>query len=378
MGPNNRERNNGKWGRTKFRLAETFATPDSLRITLAIDDLMSTNSDHVDQLLEETSRTFALCIPLLPDPLRRQVSVAYLLFRIADTFEDSAIWSPERRIAALEGFDALMDDPTPTAAEEYARAWTDAPPTDHEGYLRLLRETPYVLKQYTALDSEAQPIIREHVQRTAQKMASFVQQTDARGRLQLQTVEELRVYCYAVAGIVGEMLTSLFIHNTPTLRDLGPYLEERAPLFGEGLQLTNILKDTDVDVAEGRSYLAGEMERNEVFERARTDLAAAAEYTLAVQKAGAPRGTVAFNALPLRLARATLDRVEEEGPGAKLTRPEVFSIVGRLRSALDQNEPAVDHPAVDLEALPVDGAPSTDGEPPLPDSVPEAGETHVP
>ena len=40
----------------------------------------------IDRLLVRTSRTFALAIPLLPEPLRREVGVAYLLFRIADTF----------------------------------------------------------------------------------------------------------------------------------------------------------------------------------------------------------------------------------------------------------------------------------------------------
>src|SRR5205814_5038237 len=35
------------------------------------------------ELLEETSRTFALCIPLLGEGVREQVELAYLLFRIA-------------------------------------------------------------------------------------------------------------------------------------------------------------------------------------------------------------------------------------------------------------------------------------------------------
>src|SRR5580658_3414801 len=46
----------------------------------------------VDRLLLHTSRTFALAIPQLPEPLRREVGVAYLLFRIADTFEDATRW----------------------------------------------------------------------------------------------------------------------------------------------------------------------------------------------------------------------------------------------------------------------------------------------
>lgn len=319
---------------------------------------MDKKRDKTDQLLEETSRTFALCIPLLPDPTRHEVSIAYLLFRIADTFEDSAIWSADRRIEALQTFEALMDEPTSAHAEQCAREWTEAPPTDHDGYRDLLEETPTVLQEFRAMDDEAQRIVRKHVKRTSQKMASYVRRTDTNGTLRLRTMEELRVYCYAVAGIVGEMLTDLFIRNSSSLEQVEGYLRERAPHFGEGLQLTNILKDTNVDVEEGRSYLDGRLERDDVFDRARADLDAAAEYTIALQKAGAPRGTVAFNALPLRLAWATLDRVEEEGPGAKLTRPEVFGILDDLHTALDRENPAVDHPAADrsLDAFQEDGA----------------------
>lgn len=339
----------------------------------------TTTPDKTDQLLEETSRTFALCIPLLPEPARQEVSIAYLLFRIADTFEDSAIWSPERRIEALEAFEELMDAPTPAHAEQRARAWTDGSPTDHDGYQNLLKETPAVVREFGALDDDAQHIIRKHVKRTAQRMASYVRRTDTNGTLRLRTMEELRVYCYAVAGIVGEMLTELFVRNWPLLREVETYLEQRAPSFGEGLQLTNILKDTVVDVEEGRSYLAGQLERDDVFERAHADLDAAAEYTLALQKAGAPRGAVAFNALPLRLAWGTLDRVEEEGPGAKLTRPEVFDIVDQLHTALGRNDPAVDYPAADqpLEAFKEESTASVNDAPAGPEFIVNPDEMNV-
>ena len=64
-------------------------------------------ADLVD-LLEKTSRTFALSIPPLPEPTRREVTVAYLLFRIADTFEDAAPMAPEVRIRALRDFKGLV------------------------------------------------------------------------------------------------------------------------------------------------------------------------------------------------------------------------------------------------------------------------------
>ena len=71
----------------------------------------SGKSADLDRLLEQTSRTFALSIPLLPEPTRREVTVAYLLFRIADTFEDASSWPRALRIAALERFIQLLEAP---------------------------------------------------------------------------------------------------------------------------------------------------------------------------------------------------------------------------------------------------------------------------
>ena len=68
----------------------------------------------------------------------------------------------------------------------------------------------------------------------------------------------------------------------------------------------------------------------------------AAEYALTLQSAGAERGLVAFNALPVRLAHATLLRVEQAGPGSKITRSQVYAIVQSLNRALDRGEPAVE------------------------------------
>ena len=44
---------------------------------------------EIESLLQKTSRTFALTIPYLPRPIRDEIGVAYLLFRIIDTFEDA-------------------------------------------------------------------------------------------------------------------------------------------------------------------------------------------------------------------------------------------------------------------------------------------------
>lgn len=294
-------------------------------------------------LLERTSRTFALSIPLLPEPTRREVTVAYLLFRIADTFEDASLWTREKRMRALDDFcDALLRPGTDPA--ETVRGWAREVPVDHAGYLELLEEAPGVLAAFRSLGDEARALIRDHSVRTARGMAGFVGRTDEDGVLRLRTLQDLRDYCYVVAGIVGEMLTELFLLDRPALDPVRSFLRERAWRFGEGLQLVNILKDAAADADEGRSYLPWSVDRAEVFELARRDLLAATEYTGELQRAGAERGLLEFNALPVQLAWATLERVEEKGPGAKVSRMEVYRITRRMNRALDEGRRPVEPP----------------------------------
>ena len=153
--------------------------------------------------------------------------------------------------------------------------------------------------------------------------------------------ERVHHACFVVAGLVGELLTELFLLGRPPLARVASELRELSRAFGEGLQLVNIIKDSASDAKQGRRYLPPDTGLGEVLALARRDLQAASQYVLALQRAGAERGLVAFVALPVRLATATLDRIEQAGPGSKLTRPEVYAIVQRMNRALDHDEPAV-------------------------------------
>jgi farnesyl-diphosphate farnesyltransferase len=166
-------------------------------------------------------------------------------------------------------------------------------------------------------------------------MAQVVQRTDGTGLLQLQTLQDLRDYCFVVAGIVGEMLTELFLLQTPSLQVVAGDLRARAVEFGEGLQLINILKDSQTDGAERRSYLPRAASLAEVFSLARADLRRGVEYTELTRTAGAAAGLVAFNALNLRLAIATLHLLRDQGPGAKLSRVQVTSMAVQVMNAID-------------------------------------------
>jgi farnesyl-diphosphate farnesyltransferase len=290
----------------------------------------------LDDLLEKTSRTFALSIPMLPEPTRRHVGIAYLLFRIADTFEDAALWPRDRRVAALGDLETLLRGEG--APEARAAGWLVDLPVTHAGYVELLRETPYVLEAYRSMPVAAREALRHDLTRTVAGMQDVVRRGDERGNLRLASIRELRDYCYVVAGIVGEMLTSLFLIDRPELAPVAARLRRRSRFFGEGLQLVNILKDRASDATEGRVYLPPGVEPRAVFDVARSDLDRAAEYVAALQGAGAPEGFVAFTASPAILARASLDRIEERGPGAKITRDEVGSLMAAMFERLERGQ----------------------------------------
>ncbi|HWM95325.1 MAG TPA: squalene/phytoene synthase family protein [Thermoanaerobaculia bacterium] len=307
--------------------------------------------EELERLLVASSRTFALAIPLLPEPTRQEVTIAYLLFRIADTFEDAAAWPSARRIEALERFARLLESPDRDGVRRWAERWSEDVPCEQPGYQELLAEMPYVFDELGTLSPKAVELITFHTLRTTRGMAGFVGRVTQEGELRLESLADLRQYCYVVAGIVGELLTELFLLERPGLDPVAAPLRERSRPFGEALQLVNILKDSASDATAGRRYLPEGVERAEVLTLARGDLRTATDYVLTLQKAGAERGLVAFSALPVQLAHATLDRVETAGPGAKLSRPEVYAILHRLQRALDRNEPAVTDPSEPIPAV---------------------------
>jgi len=285
----------------------------------------SLHDEEVAALLERTSRTFALAIPLLGERLAREVGLAYLLFRIADTLEDADLWNKARRLAALRDFATWID------GTDDARFMDGAPPSANADYVSLLGRADDVSATLGALDPEAAAAIRKHVKRTALGMAEFVEAQSPDGALALADEADLRRYCYAVAGIVGELLTALFAIAEPSVARAKKELDENAAAFGEGLQLVNILKDAPSDARQGRVYLPRKVPRADIFRLARTDLGGARRYVSALDCAGASRGVWAFCELPLRLAEATLDCLESGAP--KLGRDEALRIFASVSSS---------------------------------------------
>ena len=83
-------------------------------------------------------------------------------------------------------------------------------------------------------------------------MSEFRQALGLQG---METRQDLDRYCYCVSGVVGEMMTELFIDYDPTLVAYRDTLRRLSVSFGAGLQLTNILKDQWEDRQRGICWL---------------------------------------------------------------------------------------------------------------------------
>ena len=162
-------------------------------------------------------RTFALACRLLPRTVRDDVYRLYLVFRVLDDLVDFG----DPRASARVG-----------AVEQWCVGAACAPRT---------RETEIL----ASLDA------RYGLPREA--MLDFCRgMRDDLAGAPILTEAELDAYCYRVAGTVGIVMAALL--GTRPGVDARP----AAAALGKAMQRTNILRDIDEDLANGRIYLAME------------------------------------------------------------------------------------------------------------------------
>ncbi len=303
------------------------------------------SDSELSDLLDKTSRTFAVSIPLLDEPTKRRVGLAYLLLRIADNFEDAASWPVVARVVALQRFAGALKPGAEPISDAEVDEWVARRPQENEGYLELLTKTNAVVAASRACGDDPWRVVAHHVGRSIEGMIDTVTRSTSAGALELGSLDDLKHYCYLVAGIVGELLTELFVLAAPGLSEVEAELQARAATFGEGLQLVNIVKDAAGDAEEGRQFLPTGVALSDVFALARADLEIAQEYVELMRRDGTPSGHLAFTALPVRLAWATLGQVEKRGAGAKVSRLAVARHLRAVRSAVKRGEPLFEAPA---------------------------------
>jgi farnesyl-diphosphate farnesyltransferase len=233
-----------------------------------LDGAYRSDLAYQETILPGVSRTFALTIPVLPQRLAEVMTNAYLLCRLADTIEDDVGLDNRQKSEFHQRFVAVVNGAED--AEPFARA-----------LLPLL--SPRVLADERNLVANAAKVIRvTHSFTPAERqsltrcvsimcagMPEFQRNKSLRGLADLQ---EMGTYCYYVAGVVGEMCTELFCLHCPELEHERSRMMRLAVSFGQGLQMTNILKDVWDDRQAQTCWLPRSMFGSRGFDLERLDV----------------------------------------------------------------------------------------------------------
>lgn len=330
-------------GKGSVRCSTIDAGKDTVVSTMTAVHHLESNDEFIDHHLQGTSRTFALAIPLLSADLRRQIGMSYLLFRVADSIEDApngdASLKKQLLIALRDylGDSALSDaiirdsrhEPFSTpASPDFEGLWPAQSPTDS-----LLRDFPRLLSILSEMPSHVSLAIRKSLTSTITGMIGFLDASrNLPNQIQIQTVTDLHLYCYAVAGVVGELLTDLFVLHHPVGQKDHEELRLLSVGFGEFLQLINILKDAGRDATSGRVFIPMEASRENVHELAIASRKEALTYISLLEKNVFPSDVILYCRFLYLLADGSLQQLRLGGPGSKLTRDEVMRILSELKS----------------------------------------------
>ncbi|MGI9229752.1 MAG: phytoene/squalene synthase family protein [Gammaproteobacteria bacterium] len=217
------------------------------------------------KILQGVSRTFALTIPQLPGPLARVVGNAYLLCRIADTIEDDKQLTFEQKREFSEAFIQVVVGKLP--ADKFAQTLSPLlSESNSDAELDLIENTAAVIRITRSFNERQRLALEKCVRIMADGMAEYQESNVANG---LADQADMDIYCYYVAGVVGEMLTELFCDYSEEINQHYADLQTLAISFGQGLQMTNILKDIWDDQKRNMCWLP-----RSVFEQHGSDIAA--------------------------------------------------------------------------------------------------------
>jgi phytoene synthase len=212
------------------------------------------------------SKSFALASKLLDERARDDVAVLYAWCRRADDAVDLAPFA-ERPARVARLFDEL------------GAVYAGEPSNDP------------VLVSF-------QSLVRRRAIPLAYPLALLYGMRSDTGAVRIATTNELLVYCYRVAGVVGLMLCHVFGLADARAR-------ENAVHLGIAMQLTNICRDVREDLELGRRYLPDELLAQcggRTMDRALVQRAV--ERLLALAERYYRSADAGFYALPLRAALA--------------------------------------------------------------------------
>lgn len=181
--------------------------------------------EHCRVILEQGSRSFARAASLLDPTIRAGSYQLYAWCRYCDDVIDGQTMGHGQQVV----------DPV-HQRDQLARLWSETEaayrgePTSELVFQGIAR----VVRQHGIPGYQPFELLRG-------------MEMDIEGR-QYETIEQLRIYCYHVAGVVGEMMARIMgIRDRATL--------QRAEDLGTAMQFTNIARDVIDDARIGRVYL---------------------------------------------------------------------------------------------------------------------------
>ena len=295
----------------------------------------------LQQLLIRSSRTFAVGIEILPEPLRGEITVAYLLLRVSDYLEDNQELGAGDKVALLLAWRHVLggEEEPGELVERLAGAREDTPDA------LVARNATDVLDGLGRLAPDAKEILVSRVRESSAGMARWVE----RGS-RFETEADLDDYMHEVAGRVGLLLTELFALRLSGLEGAGDRMMRRGREFGLALQTVNVIRGlhedrdrgwvyvptdfiADPDVRPSDLFQSGNHEiamkvLSRLVEKAEGHLSAARAYIRMIPRRH--HGVRLFCMLPLFFAVRTLalsrgnpDVLERE---TKMTRAEVIAV----------------------------------------------------
>jgi len=197
------------------------------------------------RILPHAARSFAVSITLLPERIARTAAVGYLYARMLDSYEDLQPDRKQGRQALLrfgERLDHEPPDPVPTLAANLARDRRD------RIHALLVQRCHLVDDLYRKLDAEDRSEICGLIKRMSQGMAWASLRFEAQAGV-LDSEDEVRRYCHAV---IGE--PALFVLRLVAGRRLDHQEEKEALEVSELIQLANVTRDIERDLARGVAY----------------------------------------------------------------------------------------------------------------------------
>jgi farnesyl-diphosphate farnesyltransferase len=219
-------------------------------------------------VLRSVSRSFYLSLRILPAALREPLSLAYLLARATDTIADTPEPPAALRTDALARLAAAIQG---TAGKETAAELREsfAPLQSDEAERTLIERLPALLDWLDELEPGDRDEVRGVLEKINGGQRLDLERFDASSSPRrvrpmadtstsiraLTTAAELDEYTYLVAGCVGDFWTRLcFAHVKNFSERPESEMREIGVLYGQGLQLVNILRDAGDDLRHGRCY----------------------------------------------------------------------------------------------------------------------------